>query len=114
MIQKNKIEEAAELYTGISLKLLVPEAEITNTAEDLYNYSILDFKSGVEFAEKELENLATEFAEWILQHKDPSFGIIGGYKSSNRWMDTIQGNRIDYTTQELFEIFKKENYDTNK
>ena len=113
MISKNKIEEAAELYTGVSLKLLVPEAKITNTAKDLYNYAISDFTDGVEFAEKELENLAIEFAEWILQHKDPSFGIIGGYKSPNKWMDTIQGNRIDYTTKELFEIFKKENYATN-
>lgn len=30
---------------------------------------------------KELEDLAVEFAEWILQHKNPSFSIISGYKS---------------------------------
>lgn len=57
---------------------------------------------------KELEDLAVEFAEWILQHKNPSFSIISGYKSPNHWADTCMGGRIDYTTQELFEIFKKE------
>ena len=40
------------------------------------------------------------------------FGIISGYKSPNKWMDTIQGNRIDYTTEELFEMFIKEKYET--
>ena len=107
MIPKNKIEEAAELYTGISLKLLVPEAEITNTAEDLYNYSMLDFKSGVEFAEKELENLAIEFAEWLSWNCWRKILV----ENSNDW-GHITGNTK--TTQELFEIFKKENYDTNK
>jgi hypothetical protein len=37
---------------------------------------------------KELEDLAVEFAEWILQHKNPSFSIISGYKSPNHWADT--------------------------
>lgn len=58
--------------------------------------------------ENRFKELAVEFAEWILQHKNPSFGIIGGYKSPNRWMDAIQGNRIDYTTEELYNMFLKE------
>ena len=108
MISKNKTEEAAELYTGISLKLLVPEAEITNTVGDLYNYSMLDFKSGVEFAEKELESLAIEFVEWC---------ILNEYERTARrdlfiWRSEI--TPMNYTTQELFGIFKKEKYDTNK
>jgi hypothetical protein len=103
MIPKNKIKEAAELYTGVNLKLLVPEAEITNTAKDLYNYAISDFTDGVEFAEKELENLAIEFAEWIEEnfyknHRD---------KGDSFWMNSKKLNA--YTTQELFEIFKQEN-----
>ena len=108
MIPKNKIEEAAELYTGISLKLLVPEAEITNTVGDLYNYSMLDFKSGVEFAEKELESLAIEFAEWIGENFYKNYRD----KDDSFWMNSKKLSA--YTTKELFEIFKKENYDTNK
>ena len=97
MIPKNKIEEAA-LENSIG-------TDYPETEQDA-------FYVGAKWAEKELENLAIEFAEWILQHKDPSFGIIGGYKCPNKWMDTIQGNRIDYTTEELFEIFKQEKYGT--
>jgi hypothetical protein len=68
----------------------------------------MGFEAGANFVESKIKNIVIEFAEWILQHNNPSFGIIGGYKSPNKWMDTIQGNRIDYTTEELFEMFLKE------
>ena len=109
MIPKNKIDEAAYNNTEL-LRFSHKSMETISMARRLDN----SFTAGVSFAEKELENLAIEFAEWILQHKDPSFGIIGGYKCPNKWMDTIQGNRIDYTTEELFEIFKQEKYENTK
>lgn len=96
MISNIKITNAAKFASG------------SNSSKNIEELKCRMFKLGSSFAEKELEDLAVEFAEWILQHKNPSFGIISGYKSPNHWADTYMGGRIDYTTQELFEIFKKE------
>lgn len=109
MIPENKINEASELYTNIHLRLLVPEAEITNTAEDLYNFSKNDFKAGVQFAEEYLKDLAIKFGDWINTHKE---GFHPMYRKKNSkdifWGTSYVGGRCDYTIQELFEIFIKE------
>lgn len=89
MIQKNKIEEAA-LENSIG-------TDYPETEQDA-------FYVGVKWAEKELENLAIEFANYLFLYRQNQ---IGEWKHQNR-------NKIIKTTQELFEIFKKENYGTNK
>ena len=91
MIPKNKIEEAA-LENSIG-------TDYPETEQDA-------FYVGVKWAEKELENLAIEFAEWI--SNNPL-----NFQSASK-QRFIGLNMKYYTAEELFEIFKKENYDTNK
>ena len=100
IIFKEAIDNAAGEY-GYDVYKGTGEGRFRYVAEN-------GFETGANFVESKIEGIAVEFAEWILQHTNPSFGIIGGYKSPNKWMDTIQGNRIDYSTKELFEMFLKE------
>ena len=88
MIPKNKIEGACDQCCNFGLGLKVHNDTLKRSL----------FKAGVFFAEKELEILAIEFAEWILlNHVQCTFG---GFPE------------ITKDTQELFEMFKKEKYGT--
>lgn len=85
------------MISNIKIKNAAKHASGSNSSKNIEELKCRMFELGSSFAEKELEDLAVEFAEWILQHKNP-----------NQWADTYMGGRVDYTTQELFEIFKKE------
>ena len=98
MIPKNKIEKAAKKYYMSNYC----QAEETDNIRELNRI----FTGGVEFAGKELKNLAIEFAEWI------SNSPLNFQSASKQRF--IGLNMKYYTAEELFEIFKKENYDTNK
>lgn len=82
MIPKSKIEEAAVKYN--------PVMKLDN--EFIRN----GYRAGVAFAEKELENLAVEFAKWMRDNVYYKDGFCGK-------------NFI-----ELFEIFKQEKYENTK
>ena len=77
--------------------MIIPE-EIIDTQSFIYNDEDFDvrqgFAAGVAFAEEYLKNLAVEFGEYITEYNS-----------------TPHLNRIE-DTQELFEIFIKEKYDT--
>ena len=92
MIPKNKIEEAA-LENSIG-------TDYPETEQDA-------FYVGVKWAEKELENLAIEFAEWVGK-KEYTYYNIGHCIPS--WFDK-NNHSLDCDTKELFEIFKKEKYE---
>ena len=69
------------------------------------------FQEGIAFAEKELESLAVEFVEWLVGE-----GWIQA-ESYNTFKNVYHANieeNVRLTTQELFEIFKQENYESNK
>ena len=95
MIPKNKIEEACDQCCNFGLGLKVHNDTLKRSL----------FKAGVTFAEKELENLAIEFAKWLSWNCWKKILV----ENSNDW-GHITGNTK--TTQELFEIFKKEKYGT--
>ena len=89
MIPKSKIEKFAYKW-----------------AENNQNcYGINGFRAGVSFAEKELENLAIEFAGWIGENFYENYRD----KDDSFWMNSKKLST--YTTKELFEIFKKEKYE---
>ena len=93
MILKSKIEEAA-LENSIG-------ADYPETEQDA-------FYVGAKWAEKELENLAIEFAEWLVGE-----GWIQA-ESYNTFKNVYHANieeNVRLTTQELFEIFKQEEYE---
>lgn len=106
MISKSKIEEAARKYSETQCQNL---QTVIYTREELEDYCYQDFLVGYSFAEKELENLAVEFAEWILQNNAPGFKIVDGDGLPNKWGSSRQGCGYK-TTKELFEIFKQEKY----
>ena len=95
MIPKNKIEEASKKYY-ISNYCKVEETDSIGELNRI-------FTGGVEFAEKELENLPIEFAEWILNNPL-------NFQSASK-QRFIGLNMKYYTAEELFEIFKKEKYE---
>lgn len=99
MIPKSKIEESCDrtCNEGYGLKI----------HNDTLKRSL--FKAGVSFAEKELENLAIEFTEWILQNNAPGFKIVDGDGLPNKWGSSRQGCGYK-TTKELFEMFKQDKY----
>ena len=92
MIPKSKIEEAAKYFSD------------SNFSKDVKKLKTTLFKLGVSFAEKELENLAIDFAEWINWCGWTKLLIT----NSQNWLH-ITGDVK--TTKELFEIFKKEKYE---
>lgn len=98
MIPKNKIEEAARKYSETQCQNL---QTVIYTREELEDYCYQDFLVGYSFAEKELENLAIEFANYLFLYRQNS---LGEWKHQNR-------NKIVKTTKELFEIFKQEKYE---
>ena len=103
MIPKSKIEEAARSF-GSLVGAGVGIIECANCAYD-------GFYAGVSFAEKELENLAIEFAEWLVGEGWVQAETYNTFK--NVYHANIEEN-VRLTTQELFEIFKQENYESNK
>ena len=92
MIPKNKIEEAA-LENSIG-------TDYPETEQDA-------FYVGAKWAEKELENLAIEFAEWIVDNL-----IKCPFTPDKYTWYYNNGNFCAENTQELFEMFKKEKYGT--
>ena len=90
MIPKNKIEKYAVEYA---------------LQGKGYSYKLDGFEAGVSFAQKELGNLAIEFAEWIGENFYKNYRD----KDDSFWMNSKK--LIVYTTKELFEIFKKEKYE---
>jgi hypothetical protein len=79
--------------------MIIPKEVIQKQASHRWQqsqgeFSLNDFKEGVQFAEEYLKDLAIEFTEWVVSWKDEHC-----YWENN-------------TTQELFEIFIKEKYDT--
>ena len=89
MIPKNKIKSAAKYASG------------SNSSKNIEELKCRMFELGSSFAEKELEDLAVEFANYLFLYRQNS---LGEWKHQNR-------NKIIKTTQELFEIFKKEKYE---
>lgn len=87
MIPKNEIEEACDQCCNFGLGLKVHNDTLKRSL----------FKAGVSFAEKELENLAVEFYNWMQQYQDLSAAI--------------RINEVE-NFKELFEEFKKEKYGT--
>lgn len=85
MIPKNKIEGACDQCCNFGLGLKVHNDTLKRSL----------FKAGVSFAEKELENLAVEFAYYCIGSDWKQNGYVYGK-----------------TTEELFEMFKTEKYGT--
>jgi hypothetical protein len=54
--------------------------------------------------------IAIEFANWILQHKNPVLTIQHGDRELNKWRSTTIGGEA-YTTKELFRLYLTEKYD---
>lgn len=86
-------------------KEIIEEAAETNERYSSIRNNKIAFIQGVQFAEEYLKDLAVEFAEWIIKYAEPVYqtGKIGGYQ----YMDQF------CTSQELFEIFIKEKYESN-
>ena len=99
MIPKNKIEEGARKYYMNNYC----KAEETDNIGELARI----FTEGVSFAEKELENLAIEFAEWIVDNL-----IKCPFTPDKYTWYYNNGSFCAENTQELFEMFKKEKYGT--
>ena len=97
MIPKNKIEEACDQCCNFGLGLKVHNDTLKRSL----------FKAGVFFAEKELENLAIEFAEWIVDNL-----IKCPFTPDKYTWYYNNGSFCAENTQELFEMFKKEKYGT--
>ena len=100
MILKSKIEEAARNFGSI----VGGGTGIIECANCTYD----GFYTGVSFAEKELENLAIEFAEWLVGE-----GWIQA-ESYNTFKNVYHANieeNVRLTTKELFGIFKQEEYE---
>lgn len=87
MILKSKIEEACNRTCNEGVGLRVHNDSLKRSL----------FKAGVSFAEKEIENSAIEFAEWIFDN--------------DVFDDFAQAKK---STEKLFEIFKQEKYESNK
>lgn len=101
MILKSKIEEACNRTCNEGVGLRVHNDSLKRSL----------FKAGVSFAEKELENLAIEFAEWLVGEGWVQAETYNTFK--NVYHANIEEN-ARLTTQELLEIFKQENYESNK
>jgi len=91
MIPKEKIEEAALDY-----------AEMKNGDIKMSQY--IGFKSGVSFAETELQLIAIEFAEWCTVNAKP---VTNG-KVLRYWRLYTYQSSISYSTQDLFAKFMAE------
>ena len=104
MIPKNKIEEAAKSFGS----LVGAGSGIIECANCAYD----GFLEGVTFVEKELENLAIEFAISLL-----SKSVIKRYSVDKceeytpKEFDLLKGELL-LNGKELFETFKKEKYGT--
>ena len=101
MIPKSKIEEACDRTCNEGFGLRIHNDSLKRSL----------FKAGISFAEKELENLAIEFAEWLVGEGWVQAETYNTFK--NVYHANIEEN-VRLTTQELFEIFKQENYESNK
>ena len=99
LIDRKKVKEAKNdiYYMG----------HVSSSAtEQIYLCNCASFDSGVAFAEKELQNLAIEFADWITT-SECSFAPIG--ENVNEWVDlSKEGITIIISSKELFEEFLKQ------
>ena len=92
------IKEASIEYADSIYKNLVPDTEITNTHDDLWNYTTIDFVAGVEFAQRwiPVEEELPEVNQNILIKRAEPFDKyeITGFRRANKYYSNETGNEI--------------------